>query len=102
MHHRQQHTFKKELFNHECVVNHHALLHMSKLIWEVKKLRNTSHITTIADFGDIYDQMPAEIQGDAEMAEERRYFMSKVDNLSMRLTFCQEEVISHSNMYIVE
>ena len=59
-------------------------------------------ITKDPDFTGIYDHMPNELTGDAEMAEERRYFMSKVENLSMRLTLCQNDVLNYKNMYIVE
>ncbi|XP_005090203.1 ankyrin and armadillo repeat-containing protein [Aplysia californica] len=59
-------------------------------------------ITKDPDFGNIYDEMPAEIAGDAEMAEERRFFMSHVDSLSMKLTFCQDKAESYKNMYIVQ
>ena len=59
-------------------------------------------ITKDPDFAKIYDQLPMEIPGDAEMAEERRFFMSHVENLSMHMTMSQEEVLFFKNIYLVE
>lgn len=59
-------------------------------------------ITKDPDYTNVYDHLPVELPGDAEMAEERRFFMSHVDNLSMHLTFYQETVLSHKSMYLIE
>ncbi|GFO42024.1 ankyrin and armadillo repeat-containing protein-like, partial [Plakobranchus ocellatus] len=59
-------------------------------------------ITKDPDFAKIYDGLPLEIPGDAEMAEERRFFMSHVENLSMQMTMTQEEVLFYKNIYFVD
>lgn len=59
-------------------------------------------ITKDPDFTDIYNKMPTEQPGDSEMAEERRFFMSHVEHLSMHLTFFQQNVQRHKDMFITD
>lgn len=54
------------------------------------------------DYAHVYDKLPVEQPGDAEMAEEKRFFMSHVDELSMHMTFYQERVTHQHDMYIAE
>ncbi|RUS87780.1 hypothetical protein EGW08_004445 [Elysia chlorotica] len=59
-------------------------------------------ITKDPDFAKIYDQLPLEIPGDAEMGEERRFFMSHADNLSMHMTMSQGDALFYKNLYLVD
>lgn len=59
-------------------------------------------VTKDPDFAKIYDQLPQVIPGDAEMDDEKRFFMSHVDDLSMHITMSQEECQYYKNLYIVD
>ena len=59
-------------------------------------------ITSDPDYINIYDDMPIEQPGDAEMAEERRFLMSHIDDLSMKMTFYQKTVQHHKDLYVVD
>ncbi len=41
------------------------------------------------DYNSVYDKMPQEPSNDPEMHEERRFFMSHADDLSMQMTVLQ-------------
>ncbi|CAG5120159.1 unnamed protein product, partial [Candidula unifasciata] len=58
-------------------------------------------ITKDADYAHVYDKLPEDIPDDEEVAEERQFFMSFVDDMAMQLTFSQETVENYKNMYIV-
>lgn len=59
-------------------------------------------ITKDPDYADIYSKLPMETAGDPEIAEERRFFMTHVDNLSMHITFFQNTVLHHKDMFIID
>jgi hypothetical protein len=59
-------------------------------------------ITKDPDFTDIYIKIPAETAGDPEMAEERRFFMSHVDDMRMQLTFFQKKVEHYKEAFIID
>ena len=54
------------------------------------------------EFETVYDKLPVEQQGDMEMAEERRFFMSHVDDLAMRMTFLQRSIQQYRNLFVVD
>lgn len=54
------------------------------------------------DYANVYDNIPVDQPGDVEMAEERRFFMSHVDDLSMQMTLFQKTVKQHRNMFVVD
>lgn len=59
-------------------------------------------ITKDPSYADIYERMPVEQPGDVEMAEDRRFFMKNVEDLSMNMTFYQKEINQHKNMFIAD
>ncbi|CAH1788258.1 unnamed protein product [Owenia fusiformis] len=59
-------------------------------------------ITSDPVFSTIYDKLPKEQPGDTEMAEERRFFMSNVESLSMQLTAFQKSVQQYNNLFVVD
>ena len=59
-------------------------------------------ITSDADFTHAYDKLPVEQPGDAEMAEERRFFMSHVDDIVLQLTLFQNTVTYFRDMFVVD
>ncbi|CAL1533328.1 unnamed protein product [Lymnaea stagnalis] len=59
-------------------------------------------ITKDPDFANIYENMPTELPDDKEQLEELEFFMSHVENLSMRMTFTQNEILFHQNLYIID
>ena len=54
------------------------------------------------DFESVYDKLPMEVPGDMEMAEERRFFMSHVDDLAMRMTLIQRSIQQYKNLFVVD
>ena len=54
------------------------------------------------DYAKAYDKLPKEQPGDTEMAEERRFFMSHSDHLSMQLTNFQKSVAIHKNLFMYD
>ena len=54
------------------------------------------------DFAHIYDSLPLEQPGDSDMSEERRFFMSHVDNLGMTMTAYQNSVQQHKNLFLLD
>ena len=44
------------------------------------------------DYASAYDKMPQEPSNDPEMHEERRFFMSHADDLSMQMTVLQVNI----------
>ncbi|KAH9489690.1 hypothetical protein Btru_037450 [Bulinus truncatus] len=58
-------------------------------------------ITKDPDFATAYDSMPAELPNDLETVEESQFFMSHVDDMSVRLTFTQETVLFYENLYMI-
>ena len=59
-------------------------------------------VTRDPDYERIYDKLPVEQPGDAEMAEERRYFMQHVEDLSMSMTLFQRSVKQYRNLFVLE
>ncbi len=59
-------------------------------------------ITKDPDYTKVYESLPVEQPGDVDMAEERRYFMSHVEDLTMRMTVYQNAVLHHKDMYLVD
>ncbi|XP_064647682.1 ankyrin and armadillo repeat-containing protein-like isoform X2 [Lineus longissimus] len=59
-------------------------------------------ITKDPDYADVYDKLPEEQPGDIEMAEERRFFMSRVEDLSMQITAFQKTVQLHHNLFVLD
>ncbi|KAL8620460.1 hypothetical protein ACOMHN_048393 [Nucella lapillus] len=59
-------------------------------------------ITKDPDYTTIYDKLPVEQPGDPEMADERRFFMSHVENLNMHMTFYQRSAVHHRNMFVAD
>ncbi|XP_067649055.1 ankyrin and armadillo repeat-containing protein-like [Haliotis asinina] len=59
-------------------------------------------ITKDPDYSTAYDNLPVEQPGDTDMIQEGRFFMSHVDELTMRMTFSQNAVSHHKDMYIVD
>ena len=72
------------------------------MTWCVCDATGLVDITKDPDFTEIYSKLPVEQPGDPEMAEERRFFMTHVDNLSMHLNFFQRSVTHHKDMFIVD
>lgn len=54
------------------------------------------------DYANAYDKLPKEQPGDSEMADERRFFMSHVDELSMQMTIFQNSVHQYRNLFMVD
>lgn len=59
-------------------------------------------VTKDQDYSNVYDKLPVESIGDAEMAEERRFFMSHVEDLMMQMTLYQNKVLHHKDMFIMD
>ena len=59
-------------------------------------------VTKDPDYEHVYDKLPVEQPGDTEMAEERRYFMSKVEDLSMQMTLFQKNIKQYKNLFVLE
>ena len=59
-------------------------------------------VTRDPDYEEIYDKLPVEQPGDVEMAEERRYFMQNVEDLSMLMTFYQRSVKQYRNLFVID
>jgi hypothetical protein len=53
------------------------------------------------DYAEMYDSIPADAPGDSEAAEEKRFFMSHVDGLSMQMTLFQTAVHQHRNLFVM-
>ncbi|CAG5120110.1 unnamed protein product, partial [Candidula unifasciata] len=58
-------------------------------------------ITKDPDYARVYDDLPVDIPNDEEMAQEREFFMSHIDNLSMQMTLFQEHMENYKNLYLV-
>ncbi len=54
------------------------------------------------NYATAYDKLPVEQPGDTEMMEERRFFMSHVDDLSMQMTFFQRSVQQYKNLFVMD
>ncbi|KAL3832524.1 hypothetical protein ACJMK2_024159, partial [Sinanodonta woodiana] len=59
-------------------------------------------ITKDPEYADVYASLPVEAPGDNEMAEERRFFMSHVDNISMQIVFFQRKVQHHKELFLMD
>ena len=59
-------------------------------------------ITKDPDYANAYSQLPSELPGDSEMADEKKFFMSHVDSLSMQLTFTQNSIMQHENLFVID
>ena len=59
-------------------------------------------VTADPDYADIYDKLPLDQPGDIEAAEEKRFFMNNVDGLSMQMTFFQQSVQQHRNLFVMD
>ena len=68
-------------------------------------LANSLGMINIADdpdYSNVYDDLPQEEAGDSETAEERRFFMSHADDLSMEMTVFQKSVQQHQNLFLLD
>ncbi|KAK6172108.1 hypothetical protein SNE40_018060 [Patella caerulea] len=59
-------------------------------------------ITADPDYTNIYNRIPMDLPGDSEMMEERRFFMSHAEDLSMKITLLQKQLKHHKDMYLVD
>ena len=59
-------------------------------------------VTSDPDYAKAYEHLPEEHAGDVDLAEERRFFMSNVDGLSMQMTLFQQCVQQHKNLFVVD
>ena len=59
-------------------------------------------ITTDPDYAHVYDCLPIEQPGDIDMAEDRRFFMSHVNDLSMNMTLFQHSIQQHKHLFITD
>lgn len=59
-------------------------------------------ITKDPDYEKVYDKLPSETPGDQEMAEERRFFMSHVDDLTVQMTMYQDEVVHYKDLFVMD
>ena len=59
-------------------------------------------MTKDPDYTSVYDKLPVEAIGDSEMAEERRFFMSHVEDLMMQMTMYQNKVLHCKDMFIMD
>ena len=59
-------------------------------------------VTKDPDYADVYKNLPVEQAGDTDMAEERRFFMSNVDNINMRMTIFQNTLEMHKNLFVLD
>ncbi|KAL8609317.1 hypothetical protein ACOMHN_048873 [Nucella lapillus] len=59
-------------------------------------------ITTDPDFADAYCHLPVEQPGDPKVVEERRFFMTHVDDLCMEMHLYQRHVAFHNNLFLVD
>ncbi|ELU04066.1 hypothetical protein CAPTEDRAFT_159631 [Capitella teleta] len=54
------------------------------------------------DFSTAFDKLPVDEPGDSDIANECRYFMSHVEELSMQMTVFQNSVHQHENLFLVD
>lgn len=54
------------------------------------------------DFSEAYNCVPDEQATDADMADERRFFMSFAESLSMQMTLFQDQVMQHRNLFVLD
>ena len=59
-------------------------------------------VTRDPDYTKVYDKLPVEAIGDSEMAEERRFFMSHVEDLMMQMTMYQNKVLHCKDMFVMD
>ena len=59
-------------------------------------------ITKDPDYTETYDKLPVESAGDQEMAEERRFFMSHVEDIVMEMTLFQNNVVHYKDMFVMD
>ena len=59
-------------------------------------------ITRDPDYEHIYDKLPVDPPGDADMAEERRFFMQHADDMTLLMTLFQRRVKQHRNLFSFE
>ena len=59
-------------------------------------------VTKDPDYSSAYNKLPVESPGDTEMAEERRFFMSHVDDLMMQMTVYQNKVLHCKNIFVMD
>ncbi|XP_055872246.1 ankyrin and armadillo repeat-containing protein-like [Biomphalaria glabrata] len=59
-------------------------------------------ITKDPDFITAYDSMPAEVPDDLETMEDIEFFMKRVDDINMRLTFTQDKVFFNQNIFMID
>ena len=59
-------------------------------------------ITEEPDYMAAYKRLPQEQPGDIEAADERRFFMSHVDNMSVQMTLFQRDVQQYKNLFVVD
>ncbi|XP_052246071.1 ankyrin and armadillo repeat-containing protein-like isoform X2 [Dreissena polymorpha] len=59
-------------------------------------------ITKDPDYATAYDKLPVESSGDTEMAEERRFFMSHADDLTVQMTLFQKHVTHYKDMFVMD
>lgn len=59
-------------------------------------------ITKDPDYASIYDKLPTETPGDQEMAEERKFFMSHVEDLMMQMTLYQNNVSHYKDLFLMD
>uniref|UniRef100_A0A2C9LDX1 Uncharacterized protein n=1 Tax=Biomphalaria glabrata TaxID=6526 RepID=A0A2C9LDX1_BIOGL len=59
-------------------------------------------ITKDPDFITAYDSMPAEVPDDSETMEDIEFFMKRVDDINMRLTFTQDKVFFNQNIFMID
>ena len=59
-------------------------------------------VTKDPDYTHVYDKLPVEAVGDSEMAEERKFFISHVDDLMIQMTLFQNNVLHHKDMFMMD
>lgn len=59
-------------------------------------------ITSDPDYTDIYKNLPFDQTGDPEMLAEKRFFKDFVEHMSMQMTFYQNNVVNHKDMYVID
>ena len=65
-------------------------------------LKGMLDITKDMCFANVYDNLPVELPGDVELAEERKFFMNHVDHLTMLMTIFNKSIQQHSNMFVLD
>ena len=59
-------------------------------------------ITEETDYKKAYERLQQEQVGDIEAADERRFFMSHVDNMSIQMTLFQRDIQQFKNLFVVD